>query len=57
MFTKEECRKENENKVCRNLYPKFGGKIMAPKFAIGDHVRITTKKNTFDKGYTQRWTE
>ena len=24
---------------------------------IGDHVRITKKKKTFDKGYTQRWTE
>ena len=30
---------------------------MAPKFSIGDHVRITKKKKTFDKGYTQRWTE
>ena len=30
---------------------------MAPKFLIGDHVRITKKKKTFDKGYSQRWTE
>ena len=30
---------------------------MTPKFSIGDHVRITKKKKTFDKGYTQRWTE
>ena len=30
---------------------------MTPKFLIGDHVRITKKKKTFDKGYTQRWTE
>ena len=30
---------------------------MAAKFAIGDNVRITKKKKTFDKGYTQRWTE
>ena len=30
---------------------------MAPKFSIGDHVRIRKKKKTFDKGYTQRWTE
>ena len=30
---------------------------MTPKCAIGDNVRITKKKKTFDKGYTQRWTE
>ena len=27
------------------------------KFSIGDNVRITRKKNLFDNGYTQRWTE
>ena len=48
---------ENENKVLRNLYPVFGGKTLAPKFLIGDHVRITKKKNLFHKDYTQRWTE
>ena len=56
MTSKEARREENENKVCRNLYPEFGGKTLAPKFSIGDHVRITKKKKTFDKGYTQRWT-
>ena len=30
---------------------------MTRKFSIGDNVRITKKKKTFDKGYTQRWTE
>ena len=54
---KEASRKENENKVWRNLYPEFGGKTMTPKFSIGDNVRITKKKKTFYKGYTQRWTE
>ena len=44
----------NENKVCRNLYPEFGGKTLNPKFSIGDNVRLTKKKTTFDKGYTQR---
>ena len=57
MTPKEACRKENENKVWRNLYPEFGGKALAPKFSIGDNVRITKKKDMFDKGYTQRWTE
>ena len=39
--TKEVSCKENENKVWRNLYPEFGGKILAPKFSIGDNVRKT----------------
>ena len=30
---------------------------MSQKFSIGDHFRITKKKKTFNKGYTQRWTE
>ena len=30
---------------------------MAPKFSIGDNFRITKKKKTFEKGYTQRRTE
>ena len=53
MTPKEASRKENENKVWRNLYPEFGGQTLAPKFSIGDHVRITKKKKTFEK----RWTE
>ena len=57
MSPTEASRKENENKVWRNLYPEFGGKTLASKFAIGDNVRITKKKNVFDKGYNQRWTE
>ena len=57
MTPKEASRKENENKVWTNLYPEFGGKTLAPKFSIGNHVRIKKKKKTFDKGYTQRWTE
>ena len=54
MTLNEASRDENENQVWRNLYPEFGGKTLAPKFSIGDHVRITKKTNTFDKGYTQR---
>ena len=57
MTPNEASREENENKVWRNLYPEFGGKTLAPKFSIGDHVRITKKQKSFDKGYTQRWTE
>ena len=50
---KEASRKENENKVWRNLYPEFRDKTLTPKFSIGDNVRITKKKKTFHKGYTQ----
>ena len=57
MTPKEASHKENENKVWINLYPEFGGKTLTPKFSIGDSVRITKKTKTFDKGYTQRWTE
>ena len=53
MTQKEGSCKANENEVWRNLYPEFGGKTLTPKFSIGDHVRITKKKQTFDKGYTQ----
>ena len=44
MTPKEASRKENENKVWRNLYPEFGGKTLTPKFSIGDNVRITKKQ-------------
>ena len=57
MTPKEASRKENENKVWRNSYPEFDGKTLTPKCSIGDRVRITKKKKTFDKGYIQRWTE
>ena len=52
----EASKKENENTVWRNLYsiPMSG---QEPKFSVGDKVRITKKKKTFEKGYTPRWTE
>ena len=57
MTPKEASRKDNENKMWRNLHPEFGGKTMKPIFQIGDNVRITHKKKTIDKLYTQIWTE
>ena len=48
MTPNEAGRKENENKVWRNLYPELGGKTLSPKFSIGDNVRITKKKKIFD---------
>ena len=52
----EASKEMNENKVWLNLYsiPKEGKE---PKYSVGDKVRITKKKTTFEKGYTPRWTE
>ena len=52
----EASKKENEDRVWMNIYgfPKPG---KTPKFSVGDKVRITKKKKTFEKGYPPRWTE
>ena len=51
-------RTENELRVWKNLYPDhLEIKDIKPKFSIGDKVRISKKKKTFEKGYTTRWTE
>ena len=57
MTPNEASRKENENKVWRNLYPELGGKTLSSKLSIGDNVRITKKKKIFDKSYTENRTE
>ena len=51
-------KKENELRVWRNLYPEhLEIHNINPKFSVGDKVRISEKKKTFEKGYTTRWTE
>ena len=52
-------REENENRVYANLYPAdtISRSTVKAKFAIGDRVRISVKKETFEKGYTPRWSE
>ena len=51
-------KKENELTVWRNLYPEhLEIHDIKPKFSVGDKVRISKKKKTFEKGYTSRWTE
>ena len=58
MTPTEVSKRENENKVCRNLYGDYSPpERNTPKFSVGDKVRITKKKSIFDKGYTPRWTE
>ena len=54
----EASEKKNELTVWRNLYPnRLDILDIKPKFSIGDKVRISKKKKTFEKGYTTRWTE
>ena len=54
----EASKKKNELTVWRNLYPDRLKNIdINPKSSIGDKVRISKKKKTFEKGYTTRWTE
>ena len=51
-------KKENELRVWRNLYPEhLEIHDIKPKFSVGDKVRISKKKKTFEKAYTTRWTE
>src|ERR1043165_6532178 len=46
--------KENEKAVWMNLFGSEIQEAIEPKFSIGDKVRITKKKNTFEKGYRLR---
>ena len=44
--------------VQNTLYAKVNTrKATPPKFHVGDKVRITRKKGTFEKGFTPNWTE
>ncbi|XP_065639698.1 putative golgin subfamily A member 6-like protein 19 [Hydra vulgaris] len=57
MTPAEASDKKNENKVWMNLNSKVISNSIKPKFSIGDKVRITKKKATFEKGYTPRWSK
>ena len=49
-------KKSNENIIRNNLY-NFKYTNKKPKFSIGDKVRISLLKNTFEKSYTSNWSE
>jgi len=57
MTPTEASKQQNESTVYRNLYPDINDEPPTHKLAIGDKVRITKKKGTFEKGFTPRWTE
>ena len=51
-------KKDNERKVYAKLYEdELWRKRKFPKFKVGDQVRITVKKKSFEKGFTPKWTE
>jgi len=56
MTPKEASKKENENRVFYNLYGIRMQNENKAKFKVDDRVRITRRKETFEKGYTQNWT-
>ena len=49
-------KKSNEDIVRNNLY-NFNATNKKPKFSIGDRVRVSLLKNTFEKSYTSNWSE
>ena len=49
-------KKSNENVIRNNLY-NFKYINKKPKFSIGDEVRVSLLKNTFEKSYTSNWSE
>ena len=48
--------KSNENNVRNNLY-NFKYTNKKSKFSIGDRVRVSLLKNTFEKSYTSNWSQ
>ena len=48
----------NHEQVFKNLYfKKVQARRIKPKYAVGDRVRITVKKNQFEKGFTINWSD
>ena len=49
-------KKSNEDIVRNNLY-NFNITNKKPKFSIGDRVRVSLLKNTFEKSYTSNYSQ
>lgn len=53
-----DVKDDNVLQVWHNLYDAHLSKKNAtPKFSIGEHVRISSEKFQFEKGYVQNWSE
>ena len=57
MKPKDAVHSKNAPKVYNVLYRNYKAIYPFFKFDIGDKVRISKKKRTFEKGYTPNWTE
>src|SRR6218665_960646 len=59
MSPKDASMKKNKTIVWRNLNSinNLNSEPIKPKFPVGDKVRITNKKTTFEKDDTARWSE
>ena len=57
MTPEEASQPKNKQRVLKHLYSDRPELIELPRFAVGDYVRISKKKSTFEKGYTPNWTE
>ena len=58
-MTPTDARKpSNYHEVIKNLYfRKVEIKDIKPKYQVGDKLRISVKKKTFEKGYTINWSD
>lgn len=55
-----QVNRRNQGEVWRRLYENYlwdRGRVRVPHFTIGDRVRISKMKKTFQKGYVQGWSE
>ena len=51
-------KSSNYQQVFKNLYfKKVQSRILKPKYKVGDKVRISLKKDIFEKGFTINWSD
>lgn len=55
-MTPSEVNKSNEDLVLRTLFKQSREKKSTVKFQVGDRVRITSYKYTFNNKYDSNWT-
>ena len=56
-LTPSDARNPSNYQHVHNALYANARKAISPKFHVGDKVRITRKKGTFEKGFTLNWTE
>ena len=56
-LTPSDARDPASYQHAHNALSANARKATSPRFHVGDKVRITRKKGTFEKGFTPNWTE